>query len=743
MIALLASLLFIQAPDTATLDAMAQKRDVAGLSKFLTPNSLKPINPLQVLSTNGAYDTGRMGWHVLDLAPPGTNRRFVVFTTPLTSEDIGEMVFEREGGMLKYVPEDDALGVHISNHALDVAFDIPTKTVKITDDVTFKAIGDSQPFFFIRMSPYLHVDSLTAKGNPVAHAQAGGVTAISSSALSTASLTITYHGVDNLPQYAGSITDNEATVTNDYWYPMIARWPAPYDLTVHSPKGWMAIGQGEQTSMKEDDSGRTTSFHMALPVTYYSLSIAPYKMATQMDGKRRISAWSLDRTPEQLNEQIEFYKPILALYDKEFAPFPFSGYGALQSELYGGGALEAYSFATYGGGIPSEDPHEPSHTWWGGIIDNTYLHSMWNESFADFCQGYFRRNAPIGNQQERALAYVSDAHPQQAYNTATCETASPWYGSDASAIGYGKGAHVLQMLENELGTDTMVACMREWINENPKGSPGEWSGFEKAVANTTHKDYKWFFEEWIRRKGWAKFEVKNVKWIQGGLLGEVYFTGQPYKIDCELMMQYADGSRDFVKFNTMQNKVGDHYVFLIKAPKHPDLVSIDPWRRLLRDYHDDEEPVSISSSLSSARRYSDPKHLNWLSGLGNGSLAALPKDLSNTMIVGTPDTIPEMALLCGKAGFKVRGNQLTYDGTTIDLDKGGAVAVVDLPNGKHCMVGLGTFKVMPEFGRARTVVFDNLGRFLRGWTVPKTSGWMTFNMAPPGRKRNPNGGPIK
>jgi hypothetical protein len=444
-----------------------------------------------------------------------------------------------------------------------------------------------------------------------------------------------------------------------------------------------------------------------------------------------------------MHTETDLYKPILAFYDKNFAPFPFTGYGALESRLYGGGALEAYSFATYGDGLPYEDPHEPSHTWWGGMIDNTYLHSMWNESFADFCEGLFRRNVPIGNQEERELAYISDARPQQSYLTATCAEASPWYGSDASSIGYGKGAKVLQMLEEELGTETMIKTMQTWQKENPKGSPGEWSGYEKAVADATHKDYKWFFDEWIRRKGWARFEVKNVKWVQGGLTGDIYFTGDPYKIDCELMLQYADGSREFKKFNTMQEKVGDHYVFLIEAPKHPILVSVDPWRRVLRETRSDEDPIDLQSMMRTVHRYNDPQHADWLAGMGGTSLDAEPKDLTNVFLVGTPDTIPEMALLCGKAGFVVRGNQLTYDKTTIDLNHGGAMSVVDLPNGKHCVVGLGTFKVRPDFGRARTMVFDEDGRFLRGWTEPKTTGWMTFKLGPPGRKVSPNTGTIK
>ena len=730
-----------QAPTTADLDAMAQQRDVAGLSTHLTPDSLEPINPLQVLKTNGAYDVGRMGWHVYDLVPPNKSKSFVVFGTPLTSEDIGEMVFEREGGALKYVPEWDPLGVRIVRHHFDVSFDIPSKKVSIEDDLDLKKLPDAGSFFFIRMSPYLHVDSITSGGKDVPYMQASGVTAITAFPGQTATLDIRYSGVCSLPQYAGSITDNEAQLTNDYWYPMIARWPAAYDATIHSPKGWLGIAQGEQVSMTEDANGRTTKYRMDLPVTYYSLSAAPYTMATLPDGKWTFKSWSLVRTPEQLQEETEFLKPIIHFYNDNFAPFPFSGYGVLCSRLYGGGALEAYSFATYGFGVPDEDPHEPSHTWWGGMIDNTYMHSLWNESFAVFCEGFYRRNVPIGNHAERSLAYIEDPQIDPSDNTAPCETASPWYGNAASSLGYGKGAYVLQMLENELGTDTMLKTMQTWQKENPKGSPGEWSGYEKAVADVTHKDYKWFWDEWLRRTGWAKFEVRNVKWVQGLLTGEVYFTGDPYKVDCELMMQYADGSRDFTKFDTMQEKVGDHFVFVIHAPKDPILVSIDPWRRVLRSINRDEAPVSVSSMMGAVTgRYSDQAHGTWLKGMGGEFLSAEPKDLSNVMLVGTPDSIPDMALLCGKAGFKVRGNSLTYDGTTIDLNDGGAMAVVDLPNGKHCVIGLGNFKVHPDFGRARTVVFDSLGRFLRGWTEPKTSGFMTFNLSPGGSKTNPTSG---
>lgn len=717
-------------PDTASLDKMAQSRDTDALSRFLTPDSLKPFNPLQVLKSNGAYEVGRFGWHVLDLSP-GRDASYVVFSTPLTSEDIGEMVFERQGAALKYISEDNALGVKIKRHQFDVSFDIPDKTVKITDNVSLTTAASTRSgYFFFRMSPYLHVDSITGPSGPIAFVQAGGVTAMAKAAVFTGtsdtSVKIVYHGIVNLPQYAGSIAANEAQLTNDYWYPMIARWPAPFDITIHSPKGWMAIAQGNQVSMSQDANGRTTTYKMDLPVTYYSVSTAPYKSSSQVDGNRRISAWSLIRTPQQLQEQTELYKPILRFYNENFAPFPFEGYGALCTALYGGGALEAYSFATYGFGVPDEDAHEPSHTWWGGMIDNTYLHSMWNESFAVFCEGLYARNVSIGNEDERKTAFISEAEPQPSYNVASCQDASPWYGPAASDIGYGKGAKVLQMLETEIGRPMMLKTLQEWQRDNPKGVPGEWEGYEKAVAAATHKDYKWFFDEWVRRKGWAQFEVKRVVWDKGILSGNVYFSSEPYRIDCEVLIIYPDGRREYKNFDTTQMNAGDHFEFRIPVTTKPALVSIDPWRRILRDSREDEVPPQLSTALQTIHRYTDPKHPNWLGSIGGTSLDALPQDLDGTLLVGSPETLPAMGPLCKKVGFEVKGDNLTYRGTTIDLKDGGAMALVDLPGGKHCVIGLGTFKVRPKYGRARLVLFDGLGRFLRGQTQPKTSGWMTF-----------------
>ena len=90
--------------------------------------------------------------------------------------------------------------------------------------------------------------------------------------------------------------------------------------------------------------------------------------------------------------------------------------------------------------------------------------------------------------------------------------------------------------------------------------------------------------------------------------------------------------------------------------------------------------------------------------------------------------MPMMLDLCHRAGFDVMGDKLTYGSTTIDLNHGCALAIVDLGGGKRCLIGLGKTRVAADTGRAQVAITDDLGRFLRGKTEPKTSGNLTFKL---------------
>ncbi len=719
---LLVALLVLQTPTTIDqIDVLLKGRNFDALRQLLAPSPKGQRDPFRILQAGGAYDVGRFGWSATEVPPLKSGEGLVVIGTKLTSEDIGELVFQRVGEKLKFIPEAETLGVNVDRHSFVVKFHPETKGVDITDRIRFRSSTSNSQFLF-RMSPQYVVDQVTDKsGNSVKFSQSQGVVLLEKPSTPSFEYSVHYTATVDLPDYAGSISEKEATLTNDYWYPMIARGPAPFDIEVHAPVGWTPVAQGEKVAVTHSPDEEVAKYRMDLPVTYYSVSAAPYKTFSNVIEGRRFSMWSLRMSPEAMKAQTELYAPIIKFYE-QFSPFPFSGYGAVDSAVYGGGALEAYSFATYGGGLPSEDAHEPSHTWWGGIMDNTYLHSFWNESFAVFCEGLYHRNVPLGNVSERRLAFVQTAAGAPEYDDVAIINGGVDAGSVSGSLGYGKGARVLQMLEQLMGTPKMIRTMHDWIAVHKKGTPAEWPEFESvAIKDSPSLRLGSFFSDWIDRPGYAKFSAK-VRYQNSATQIDLNWKGKRFRMPLLILTRSKNGLDSYHLVDTL---AGDHFKFA--GPK-PALVSVDPFRQALREMGPDEVPIQLDS-MQTLKTLVDPTHTDWAARSGGDAAESkVTPELSGLRIIGSPESLPWLKPLCDQVGLQVHGNRLSYKGTTIDLNHGSAQAVVDLPNGKHCTLVMGKTRIPADVGRARLAVTDDLGRFLRGVTEPKVKGNLTYRL---------------
>ncbi len=712
-----ALLLVVQGYDLAGLDQLAKSRDVAGIVSRLAPGQPEAIKHLAAIKTNGAYDTGRFGWKAEGDA------RNVVLTTALTSEDIGDYLFSVQNGKLRYLPETSTLGVRIKRHSLSASFDIDNKLAIISDVVQFKSTGQG-PWNF-RLSPAYRVESVeTTMGVNVPFRQFGGVVLFDSRPGAEFSLNVRYVGKVNLPQYAGSISDKEISLTNDYWYPLIGRNPAPYDLTTQVPAEWTPVGQGVKVSESVDAGLKTTKFKMDLPVVYYSFAAGPYKSTAVKLGTKIYRAWSPRLTERQLDTTARMYAPIVNYFESAFGPFPFPGYGALDSPAYGGGALEAYSHATWGGGLPMEDTHETAHTYWGGMVNNSYLTDFWNESFAVFCEGLYSRNVAIGDPTSRKQAYVSDADPIPAYNEHPITNGGAYVGGVASSLGYGKGAKVLQMLEQIVGTQALIQTMRKWKDQQARTEVADWQAFRAlAIARHPDRNLTRFFADWLDQPGWAKLALSNVRYANRTVSFDLTFNGKEFYLPVDVLLEYPGGRQVYTKLTVLKSGR-----YSIESAVKPDLVSVDPWNRSLRDRNANETPASIQSSYQRNRRVTDPRQDWFTEGWNPSSVNKIPADPAGHLIVGHPETLPGMAQLCAKVGFVVKGNKLQYGSRVVDLTAGGAMAVVTLENGKSCVIALGKVRCRPDAGRARLALLDDFGRMTFGVTDPKRSGNLTARL---------------
>jgi hypothetical protein len=719
-------------PDLAELNALAQARDARGLLAHAGPALQDPAT-FRFLQQSGAFGTGSKGWTANDLNDPVGGKSYVVFGTPLTTQDYGEFVFEFASGKLtRLVDERDDRGYKVLHYDFDLRFQPAQKRADVAVTVKLRRKPGAQPTVHFRLSPHYRVSAATTvEGTPIAFSQASGVVSLAPPAGEETSVKLRYSGVVDMPQFAGSISASEVMLTNDYWWPMVARGPATVNTTAHVPADWTVVTHGKKTTDVVSRAERTVRYEMSVPISYLSLSAAAFQHEQKKVGQVTYHVWSREMSPEDMRTQLELMPSVIEFYER-FAPFPFEDFGAVVTSVYGGGALEAYSYATYGTGwLPDEDTHEPAHTWWGGLIPNTYFNSFWNESFAVYSGGLYAREVTIGNNEERRRAFVSQSGVS-GFGEAPVGKAGAFDGGVASAMGYGKGSVVLQQLEREIGTEKMVAAMKKWIAANPKGEPGEWGGFQSAVEATTGQRMEWFFDQWIAKPGAPQFQVTEVGWSGGEVRGLVDFAGDPYRLTTEVYVEFADGTSKHLDAVLNPERKTAVSAFSFKLDKKPALVAFDPYDRIPRNRGSVQQP-RFGERASRMRAVIDPRQAAYgqaLRSLARSAIvtAEVPADLNGVLLIGHPDTMPELRDLCAKAGFAVNGDKLTYKGTTVDLDEGGAVALIELGPGRTCAIGLGTPVVHASTGSARVCVFDKYGRFLRGETAPRREGSLAFRV---------------
>lgn len=692
---------------------LAAKRDVASLAKRAVPEL---ENSFQFLRENGAFGAGSKGWKATEISP-ASGHQLVVFHTPLTVQDYGDQVYVLEGEKLvKKLDERDLLGARIHKHKLDLTLRPKAKEVDIIDRASIKIDANSVPYFLIRGQDNYVVKTLRLEGKPVKFHQAGGVVAIPRPTPGDYEYEITYTGKVNMPGYSAAIVDDEVMLTNDFWWFHTGREPASYSLTVRAPKDFLTVAQGNLISETTENDQRISKFDMPIPVSYYSFSSGKFKRVAKVVNGIEYFVASKVMSDEDMATQLELMPSVIDYYSR-FQIYPFQKWGAVVTELYGGGALEAYSYATYGTGwLPDDDAHEPAHTWYGGIVPNTYLTSFWNESFANFLDVFYQRRVSIGSRAGREAAFRVEVRTEPDFRKSPVAATGANAGSHSSSLGYGKGAMVLQQLEIEMGSDLLEAKIKEFTGKFPSGQRGEWDDFRKVCG----PEWDWFFAQWLDQPGWPSMRISNVSKQGGEIRGIVKFADKPYRLRVQVWIDSPSGG----ELKTLDLSKSE--AFTIPCDPAATSVTFDPYNLILTDGARGSVD-SLSSLTGEMTFYVDAKSKDWAPENGRKEYNR-PEPLTGYIVVGHPETNPKVAEICAKVGFQVTGNTLTYKGVQYNLDEVQADAIVPEGDKKWIGIRLGKSVRQGKTGLAIVAIQDKYGRFLDGETKPKSGSQWKFDL---------------
>ncbi len=485
------------------------------------------------------------------------------------------------------IPETETLGLRVRDHNLHVTLNIPKKTAQIMDTVQIERTAETVPAFgLLRLSHDFQVQSVVLGGaeskTQVRFRQAGGVLAFAPPPEAKFVLTLRYAGrLDN--KESDYIRDNEAVLCS-YWYPHIARLPATTTVSVTPPAGWTGVAQGEPTNeTRTADGAKTATFRNEVPNCFFTLDVGRYILTSRQVKNRTLTVYQLHPDAELAKSCLDTLTAALDYYERNFAPFPFHRYGIVETNGAFSGALEAYSFATFGPNtLPDLLPHELAHTWWGGITPCTYTRSMWDEAFAEYSDDLFTRSrhptaprtSPVYPMPTKLLRERTKM--AQDYAAVPIIHAFDTENNRHIAVGYEKGRQVLKRLEAQLGQETMLRCMRRFFNEHPKGEAAEWSEFEAAVNKETREDYHWFFAEWLERKGVPVLKLAHVSSRKEGqeyiVEADVVQEGSPYRLQMPVLLETSEGRPVL----TTAQIDGATTHLMLRSPAAPTRLRLDP-----------------------------------------------------------------------------------------------------------------------------------------------------------------------
>ncbi len=553
----------------------------------------RKLDDLAPLATEGglptfawARGTSTKKWEGGILTPPGNPNApnyLAVFHAWHTCESDGDHVHRLErtpqGWRLgPEIPETDTGGFRVRDHNLKARFDIPNHAVTITDEAVIQRMPNViPPFVLLRLSDDFHVTSLACDGQARPYQQVGGLIAFAPPEARRFTVSLAYAGVVN-HQGSDYILANEATL-DSYWYPHIARLPATATVQAEVPTGWTILAQGEPTQAPKENNGMVTAtFRNDIPTCYFTLDAGKYTITTRQAGGRTLATYFLKPNPDLAQKSLDTLEQALAFYDKTFSRFPYTRYGVVETQGSFQGALEAYSFSTYGPGtLPETIPHELSHTWWGGVVPCAYTRSMWNESFAEYSDALFHRMT--GGAQTAAPSRPHRLFPPTVFTSFPMTQAGDTSDNRQASVGYGKGPLALRVLEEQIGQPVMLKCLAAFVAQHTPGESAEWPEFEAVVKRVTGEDYRWFFAQWMERTGLPALRLSGVAAKPDGgetlVEGDVVQDGtMPYRLRLPIQVEGANGP---LRTETLEvSAIATHFRLRIPLNSMPTRVRLDP-----------------------------------------------------------------------------------------------------------------------------------------------------------------------
>jgi len=411
----------------------------------------------------------------------------------------------------------------IVHQKLELRLDPANRWIAGKVSTTFQRSEGAPEELVFDLSDSLSVDSVLYHHSPVSfvHEQNRLIIKLPTSILFD-SLSVFYHGRPAFSGFGSFVTTQTKGGKPVLWTlsePFGASdwWPCrqnlndkidSLDIVVFTPKAYKVASNGvlhAVYSINEEEN----VFHWRHrhPIASYLVAVAitDYKEIQEQivlrDGTMPLHDYVFPEKEAEWQSARPLVKKLITWLDSLLVPYPFTNEKYGHAQFGWGGGMEHQTMSFMVDLSPGLVAHELAHQWFGDLITCGSWADIWlNEGFATYMTGMAI---------ERFFPGLWAQWKNEQINTVLLHPAGSVFCRDSMSVSrifdgrlsYSKGAMVLHMLRQELGTGTFMDGIRYYLTANRSNGFARTYDFQQAMEQVSNRNLGRFFSDWIYAEG--------------------------------------------------------------------------------------------------------------------------------------------------------------------------------------------------------------------------------------------------
>ncbi|BDZ42226.1 hypothetical protein GCM10025865_15250 [Paraoerskovia sediminicola] len=245
-------------------------------------------------------------------------------------------------------------------------------------------------------------------------------------------------------------------------------------MTTEAP--YTVVANGPLVEVTRKASTRTWRFARTEPMCTYlaTVNVGMYDQLELVGGRVRQTAWVASAQHANARHDLSRHVDTLALYERQFGPYPFANYRLVVTEDELEIPLESHGLSIFGrnhlDGEGSWDrliAHELAHQWFGNSVSVAAWQHIWlNEGFACYAEWLWSEESG-GPSADRC---AREHHARLAGLEQDFSIADPGPDLMFDDRLYKRGALTLHALRLTVGDDLFFEILRTWTAEHRHGN---------------------------------------------------------------------------------------------------------------------------------------------------------------------------------------------------------------------------------------------------------------------------------